>query len=108
MGFVEREFVDAACALPGEPLAQDLEDIAAVVPGVVGLAGALPEVPRFLAGLLYAPTAEPPLPRLAGVLQEGTVAHACSEGLGLFEEFGAVSVDEPTPVGVAGVVPVLA
>lgn len=105
MGFVELEFVDVACALLGGPLAQELEDIAAVVPGVVGLAGALPEVPIFLAGLLYAPPAEPPLPRLVGVLQEGTVVHACSGGLVLFEEFGAVSVDEPAPVGVAGVVP---
>lgn len=115
MGLVERGFVDAACAFPGGPLAQELEDIAAVVPGVLGLAGALPDVSSFqaplslvlaalLAGLLYAPPAEPPLPRLAGVLQEGTVLHACSEGLVLFEELGAVSVDEPAPVGVADVV----
>lgn len=117
MGSVEREFVDAACALADGPLAQELEDIAAVVPGVVGLAGALPDVPLFQAplplvlaapsaGLLYAPPAEPPLPRLAGVLQWGTVVHACSEVLVLFEELGAVSVDEPAPIGVAGVVPV--
>lgn len=117
MGFVEREFVDAACALPGGPLAQELDDIAAVVPGVVDLAGALPDVPLFQAplplvltalsaGLLYAPPAGPPLPRLAGVLQGETVVHASSEGLVLFEELGAVSVDEPAPVGAAGVVPV--
>lgn len=112
----ERELVDAACALPGGPLAQELEDVAAVVPGVVvvvvGLVGALPDEPSFLAppltlvlaGLLYAPPAEPPLPRLAGVLQDETVVHACSEELLSFEELGAVSLDEPAPVGVAAVV----
>lgn len=106
----------AACALPGGPLAPELEGVVAVVPSVVvvGLLGAPSDVTSclapltpVLAGSLYAPPEEPPLPRLAGVLQEVTVAHAGSEGLVLFEESGVVSVDERVPVGVAGVVPVL-
>lgn len=39
--------MDAASALLGGPLAQVSEDIAMVVPGFVGLAGAFPEVQIF-------------------------------------------------------------
>lgn len=107
--------MDAACDFLGGPLSQELEDIAVVEPGVVGL----PEVPliqaalplvltALLARLLYAPAAEPPLPRMAGALLGRTVVHACSEGVALFDELGAISVDEPAAVDDAGAFPVSA
>lgn len=111
--------MDGASALLSGPLAQESEDIAMVVPGVVGLAGAFPEVPIFqaplppvltapLAGSLYAPPVELPLPRIVGALLGRAVVHFCSERVLLFEELGAPSVDKLAHVSVAGVVPVSA